>query len=506
MHLYTDRAAYCELARQHTFVPVSAEVLADMETPVSAFRKVVGDENGFLLESVESATRWGRYSFLGTAPRLLLTARDGRVEFTGRPFAPPHPADDPLQALERQLAALSGPALPGLPPLTGGAVGYLAYDVVRYMEDLPCTTTDDLRLPEMVVAFTGTLVVFDHFRQRLHLIEGTYPAPGDDLHALYDEAVERLGAVAERLARPLLVTPVDVAETPPLPADVTANMSSAQFEMAVDVAKEYIRAGDIFQVVLSKRYEVALEADPFHVYRVLRLVNPSPYMYFVREGGVAIAGSSPESMVKVRDGRVEVRPIAGTKPRGSTEADDAARAGLLLEDPKERAEHVMLVDLARNDVGRIAKFGTRKVDEFFALERYSHVMHIVSSVSGELRAGIGPIDVLRATFPAGTLSGAPKVRAMEIIDELEDTRRGPYGGVVGYFDYSGNLDTAITIRTLVATGATGYVQAGAGIVHDSDPASEDDECRRKANAVLAAVAGAADLHTAEQAARAAYAP
>jgi len=397
-----------------------------------------------------------------------------------------------LVALEAMLAAHAAPVIESLPPLHSGMIGHIGYDVVREIERLPDSPRDDRKLPDSVMSMIGSLAAFDHWRQRAYLIESvpTLGLSGAAVDAAYDAAVAAVQRMADDLAR---ATPGDSSEPPASdeqPVVAVSSMPDGRYQDAVRAAKEHILAGDIFQVVLSQRFDVQLGADPFDFYRVLRQVNPSPYMYFVRHDALTIAGSSPEPLVQVRDGRVTSRPIAGTRKRGSDDEHDRRLAGELAENPKERAEDVMLVDLARNDVGRVAKFGTVKVDELMTLERYSHVMHLTSQVSGQLRDELGPIDVLRATLPAGTVSGAPKVRAMEIIDALEPVKRGPYAGVVGYVDFSGNLDMAIAIRTLFAAGDKAYLQAGAGIVADSDPDEEDLECRNKAAALLAAVPAA----------------
>jgi len=486
------RDEFHALAAQYTVVPVWVELLADLETPVAAFAKLVGDGQGFLLESVENGERWGRFSFVGRRPVATLTLRDGLVTVAGSPDVDVPRDRGMLAALEALLATYKAPELAALPPLSGGLMGYLGYDVVREVERLADAPPDDRGLPDGVMSMIGSLAAFDHWRQRVTLIESV-PIHGEtaaSLDALYDAAVVRVHEAVADLGRPLPYVPA----APPVAgedlAEVTSSMPGGSYQQAVKVAKEYIVAGDIFQVVLSQRFDVELGADPFDVYRVLRQVNPSPYMYFLRGPEVTIVGSSPEPMVQLLSGTVISRPIAGTRPRGSTDEDDRRLAAELTEHPKERAEHVMLVDLARNDVGRVARFGSVHVDELMTLERYSHVMHLTSQVSGELLDGLGPIDVLRATLPAGTVSGAPKVRAMEIIDELEPVKRGPYAGVVGYIDWRGNLDTAIAIRTMFV-GPTGTsVQAGAGIVADSDPVDEDFECRNKAAAVLAAVPAA----------------
>ena len=392
------------------------------------------------------------------------------------------------------LSAYRSPVLADLPPLHGGLVGYLGYDVVREVEHLPDEPRDDLGLPDAVLHVIGQLCAFDHWRQRVVLVDNVVVGEnwGDaDATAAFDAAGARLDDLAADLSRPVGGRPLEAPREDDVAPVTGANMSSETFQGAVLSAKEHIRAGDIFQVVLSQRFDFDLEADPFAVYRVLRLVNPSPYLYFLRSEHCTVVGATPEPLVRLRDGVVVSRPIAGTRRRGETQAEDDRLAGELSEHPKEVAEHVMLVDLARNDVGRVVTFGTEHVDEFKTVERYSHVMHLTSQVSGSLASGKGPIDVLRATIPAGTLSGAPKVRAMQIIDDLEPTKRGVYGGVVGYVDFSGNLDTAIAIRTMVVTpDGHATVQAGAGIVADSDPAEEDIECHNKAAALLAAVPAA----------------
>jgi anthranilate synthase component 1 len=490
-------------------VPVWQELVADSLTPVGAFRALVGEGPGFLLESVEHGERWSRFSFLGRSPAATLVGRGRHVELTEGALSDSVPREDGMLAcLEALLARFRSPALEELPPLHGGLVGYLGYDVVREIERLESPPPDDLGHPDSVVSVIGELAAFDHWRQRVTLVDNVLldpdsPAARDEgaLERSYENSLARLKAMRTDLGRPcpdpLSAPPSPEATLPP--GAVLRNTSPEAFRRAVEVAKEHIEAGDAFQIVLSQRFDFDLGCDPFDVYRVLRQVNPSPYMFFLRQAGVSVVGASPEPMVQLLDGRVVSRPIAGTRRRGSSETEDRRLEAELVEDPKERAEHVMLVDLARNDVGRVVRFGTERVDELMTVERYSHVMHLTSEVSGELSEGLGPVDVLRATLPAGTVSGAPKVRAMEIIDELEPTKRGPYAGIVGYIDFSGNLDTAIAIRTLVATaGGRASVQAGAGIVADSDPAAEDEECAAKAAAVLAAVAGARQLASERQ--------
>ncbi len=486
------REEFIALAREHTVVPVWTQVLADLETPVAAFIKLVGDDDGFLLESVEHGERWSRYSFVGRRPRGTLTLRNGLLTTTGH-IPESVPLDKGmLAAMEELLRIYRAPIFPDLPPLQGGLMGHLGYDVVREIEHLPNIPNDDRGLPDASISIIGSLAAFDHWRQRVYLLESV-PVAGlteEEIGQAYDAAVERVHTSVEDLARPLAY----VAVEPPVAGEhlpeTRSSMPHGDYRRAVEVAKEYIRAGDIFQVVLSQRFDVDLTADPFDVYRVLRQVNPSPYMYYLKQPGLTIVGGSPEPMVQVINGRVISRPIAGTRKRGTTDEHDRRLAAELKENPKEVAEHIMLVDLARNDVGRVAEYGSVTMDELMTLERYSHVMHLTSQVSGDVRAGLSPIDVLRATLPAGTVSGAPKVRAMEIIDELEPVKRGPYAGVVGYVDFSGNLDTAIAIRTMFVGPNIASLQAGAGIVADSDPADEDLECENKARALLATLPAA----------------
>ncbi len=504
---HPDLAEFAALAKEHAIVPVWCEVVADTLTPVACFANVVGDGDGFLFESVEGGERWGRYSFVGRRPLATLTARGRRVETTGRLGL--EPSDDGiLAAVEALVDRFESPVLTGLPPLHGGLVGYLGYDVVREVERLPDPPPDDTGQPDAALVVIGQFCAFDHWRQRIVLVDNVVvpDAPDGvvDMEAVaeaYDSACGRLRELAADCAGPgprlgeLMATPPPGLEK----ASCDRTMTSEQYMACIEAAKEYIHAGDIFQVVLSQRYDFALDAEPFDVYRALRLLNPSPYLYFLRFPEVTVVGASPEPMVRLRDGVVISRPIAGSRPRGESEQHDRLLESELVEDPKELAEHIMLVDLARNDVGRVVRFGTEKVDELMTVERYSHIMHITSQVSGELAEGKGPIDVLRATLPAGTLSGAPKVRAMEIIDELEVTKRGVYGGVVGYIDFSGNVDTAIAIRTMVVMpDGKATVQAGAGIVADSDPVSEDEECANKAGALLVAVTAARRMGTARR--------
>lgn len=476
---------------------VWTELVADLETPVSAFLKIAGGRPmSFLLESVEGGAVRGRYSVIGLDPDVVWRARGERADInrTARTapdaFAPC--AEPPLAAL-RALIAESRIDLPeGLPPMAAGVFGYLGYDTVRLMEELPQPNPDPIGLSDAILIRPSVVVVFDAVRDAITVVTPVRPEPGVAAKAALARAEERLSAVVDALERPLNKT-AGPAELGPLDVPSKSNTTPDEYRAMVLRAKEYILAGDIFQVVLSQRFTFTTMAEPLDIYRTLRQINPSPYMYFVREDDLTLVGCSPEPMVQLLGGQVISRPIAGTRFRGRDDEHDRLLAAELLEHPKERSEHLMLVDLARNDVGRVVEFGTCGVDEFMTLERYSHVMHLTSQVSGTLAPGRTPIDVLRATLPAGTVSGAPKVRAMEIIDALEPTRRGPYAGVVGYLDFSGNIDTAIAIRTMIVEppGPDGRrrasVQAGAGVVADSDPADEELETRNKAKALLSAV-------------------
>ena len=474
-------------------VPVTRRLLADGETAVGVYRKLAGNRPGtFLLESAEQGRSWARYSFVGVRCAAVLTERDGQAIWLGDGL--PTTSTDPLEALREADAMLRSPRAEGLPPFTGGMVGYLAYDVVRRLERIGDRTPDELGMPELGMMLATDLAVLDHQDGSVLLIANALRLPGSG-GTSYDEAVARLDAMADALAQP---TPSSTA-TLDLDAqpDVVRRTQPADYTAGVETVKEHIRAGDAFQVVLSQRFEVRTEVDALDVYRVLRATNPSPYMYLLRFAGrespYDVVGSSPEALVTVTGGRAVLHPIAGTKPRGATPAEDASLAAELLADPKERSEHVMIVDLGRNDLGRVCVPGSVDVVDFMQIERYSHVMHIVSTVVGEVLPDRTAFDVLTATFPAGTLSGAPKPRAMQIIESLEPSRRALYGGAVGYLDAAGDMDMAIAIRTTVLHGGTAYVQAGGGIVADSDPDSEQRECENKAAAVLRAVAIAATL-------------
>ena len=480
-------------------MPVFAELPADLDTPLSAYLRLRPGPYSFLLESVEGGEKWARYSFLGTDPLMVLSAKNGRITLRrGNAKVERLPDGDPLEALRGLLKEFQPVAVPGLPRFQGGAVGFLAYDMVRHMERLPRSTRDDLALPDTVFLFSDTLLVFDNLRHRLLVIANAHVDKRDaaSLDAAYDRAAVQIGMTIAKLSRPVRApAPLTLTAPAPLVAlgeeGFTTTMDEGTFSDAVRQAKEFIAAGDAYQVVVSRRLDCTLDADPFTVYRALRTINPSPYLFYLRLGKTTIVGSSPEVLVRVEGDRVEERPIAGTRPRGGTEAQDQAIEREMQDDPKERAEHVMLVDLGRNDVGRVSELGSVKVTEFMGVERYSHVMHLVSHVVGKLKAGSDALDVLRACFPAGTVTGAPKIRAMEIIDGIEPTQRGPYAGAVGYVSYSGNLDSCITIRTIVCQGSRASIQVGAGIVADSDPKSEWLETSSKARGLVLALRMAA---------------
>jgi len=474
------------LAARGTFVPVCKEIMADLLTPVSAFLKIAGHADyAFLLESVEGGEHVGRYSFLGKDPFLVL-----RADIGGRATAESGGVttnlDEPLvSALRRLMADYRSPSVPDLPRFTGGAVGFLAYDAAAWFEPVPLAQGAGASESQPAAGFMvfDTVLAFDHVRHRILLISNARVREGDDLDALYQFACTKIGF----LERELQASLSQPAKAQGVPLSMRSNMSRDQFEAAVRTAQQHIAAGDIYQVVLSQRFDAEVEAEPFTVYRALRHVNPSPYMFFVRMGDQSILGSSPEMLVRVEGTRIETHPIAGTRPRGRDEAEDVRLGEALKADEKERAEHVMLVDLGRNDVGRVSEYGTVRVPQFMGLERYSHVMHLVSIVEGRLAAGCDRLDALVACFPAGTVSGAPKIRAMQIIADLERDRRGIYAGAIGYLDFAGNLDFCIAIRTVVMNGTRASVQAGAGIVMDSIPSAEFDESCDKAKALMRAL-------------------
>ncbi|GAA3490000.1 anthranilate synthase component I [Streptomyces cremeus] len=485
-----DLETFRKLAADRRVIPVSRTLLADGDTPVGLYRKLAAERPGtFLLESAENGRSWSRYSFVGVRSAATLTARDGRAHWIGTPPVGVPTDGDPLEALRATVEALHTPRdlAADLPPFTGGMVGYLGYDIVRRLEKIGEHGADELGLPELTMLLTSDLAVLDHRYGTVRLIANAINHNDLDtgVDEAYADAVARLDAMEADLSR---AVPTDPAVLPPSEVPVyTEKWGGAAYRAAVEDVKERIRAGEAFQVVPSQRFETPCTATALDVYRVLRATNPSPYMYLFRFDGFDVVGSSPEALVKVADGQAMVHPIAGTRHRGATPREDQALADELLADPKERAEHLMLVDLGRNDLGRVCEPGSVEVVDFMSIERYSHVMHIVSTVTGRVARGRSAFDVLTACFPAGTLSGAPKPRALQIIEELEPTRRGLYGGCVGYLDFAGDSDTAIAIRTALLRDGTAYVQAGAGVVADSDPAAEDQECRNKAAAVLRAV-------------------
>jgi anthranilate synthase component 1 len=483
---YPSEKEFCSLSRQGNLIPVYREILADMETPVSAFRKIDDGRTSFLLESIEGGEKWARYSFLGSGPSRVYRCREndfevlhnGVLETAGK-------VADPLDKLRELMAVYHPVELDGLPRFFGGAVGYLGYDMVRFVEELPDSNPRQIDGWDACFMLTERLFIFDNMRQKIKLVCNVHLQDGDDPVAAYRAAQTQIDQMLDLLRQPLALhcSQPGGADT----QELTANFSREGFKTAVERCKEYIRAGDIFQVVISQRFSGRLQSDPFDIYRALRTINPSPYMFFLRFDDSVVVGASPEVLVRKEGDQVDVRPIAGTLPRGQTAEQDLALERQLLDDPKERAEHIMLVDLGRNDVGRVALPGTVEVSELMTVERYSHVMHIVSNVRGQLRPELDCFDVFRAAFPAGTLSGSPKIRAMEIIDELEPSRREVYGGAVGYFSFSGNMDLAIAIRTLQIEKGYFYLQAGAGIVADSDPEMEYQETLNKARGVKRAI-------------------
>lgn len=483
---YPTKDEFVRRSQSGNLVPVYREILADMETPVSAYRKIARGKYSFLLESVEGGERIARYSFLGTDPFLVFKSKGRDVQIVERMRADKvrlEDGRDPLHVLKELLARYKWVDDPELPRFCGGAVGYIGYDMVRFFEDLPDDTVDDLNVPDCFFVFTDVILVFDHVKHRIKVV--CNPEVGSDPGTTYDLACEKIEEIVNRLRQqlPPSAPPVEQRQV----RKPVSNMTQKQYEAMVEAAKEYVRAGDIIQIVPSQRLSVPLQADPFDVYRALRSVNPSPYMYYLNYDEMRLIGTSPEILVTEDRGVVTTRPIAGTRRRGKTTQEDIALEKELLADEKERAEHIMLVDLGRNDVGRVSKYGTVEVDQLMVIERYSHVMHIVSNVRGELADGLDQFDVLRATFPAGTVSGAPKIRAMEIIEELEPTKRGTYAGAIGYFSFSGNMDTCITIRTILVKDGIAYMQAGGGVVADSVPENEYQESMNKAGALIRAI-------------------
>jgi anthranilate synthase component 1 len=490
---FPDFATFSKLAATADYVPVYRRVLSDVLTPVSAFHKIDDGGAACLFESVIGGEKVGRYSFLAVAPFEVVEARGANVKTTSigdqvqsSLLECGDRATNPLELLREFVKQFRVAKLPELPPFVGGAVGYAGYDTVRYVEHLPHAPTDDRLLPDLSFAFYDHMIVFDNVQKTAVVV--VLAKVDKNPRGAYETARQRVDRLVEKLGEPSDgLSPVDINTAGEVHFDYKSNFTQPQFEEAVRKCVEYIRAGDIFQVVISQRLAVPLAIDPFEVYRTLRVVNPSPFMFFLRTPQCTLVGSSPEILVRVVDGKVTVRPLAGTRRRGRTEEEDERLAKELLADPKERAEHVMLVDLGRNDVGRVARYGSVEVSDVMVIERYSHVMHITSNVTGQLKDGFDAFDALAACLPAGTVSGAPKVRAMQIIDELEPHRRGPYAGAVGYIDFAGNMDTCIALRTIVVENDTAYVQVGAGIVADSVPEREYEETLNKARGLLKAI-------------------
>ncbi|HLF18523.1 MAG TPA: anthranilate synthase component I [Candidatus Omnitrophota bacterium] len=494
--IFPTEKDFLKLTRKGNLIPVYKEIVADLETPVSAFYRV-GYKAGysFLLESVEGEEKIARFSFLAKNPELVLetknkTAKITRMENGTAKTKTYEIKDTPLSFVRDILQQYKFVPLPDLPRFCGGLVGFASYDMVRFFERLPERTKDDLKLPDALFVLAKDIIIFDHRNHKIKAVSCAHVKPKSSEKAklkAYKEAAQKVEGLIDDLNKPMFIESKRSSKRNAKPLKVTSNFTPAQFRQIVAKAKKKILIGDIIQVVLSQRFQVDLTTEPFNIYRALRVLNPSPYMYYLNFGDIKIVGSSPELLVRCENKIVETRPIAGTRPRGKNEQEDKRLAEELLADPKERAEHVMLVDLGRNDLGRVCQRGTVSLTDFMGIEKYSHVMHIVSNVKGELKPGKDDLDVLRAAFPAGTVSGAPKIRAMEIIEELEKQRRGPYAGCIGYFSFSGNLDTCITIRTIVVKGKKAYVQAGAGIVADSLPQKEYQETVNKAKAQIKAI-------------------
>jgi anthranilate synthase component 1 len=503
---YPSYELFKEKAKEGNLIPVYREILADLETPVSAFLKISDGEYSYLLESVEGGEKWARYCFLGSNPSIVFKSRGEKIFIESNGVVREESVEgNPLNSLKKLMSSFKPVKMDGLPRFFGGAVGYIGYDMVRFFESLPHEAIDDLNIPDSVFIITDTILIFDNIGQKIKVISNAY-IHDREVEKAYKDAIERIDSIINKLKtedrrqKPALseVEGTEDRTNPPNPnlskgeaggitPELRSNVSKEVFKEGVLKCKRYIKDGDIFQVVFSQRLETDFQSDPFDIYRALRTINPSPYMYFFKLGNIKIVGSSPEVLVRLEDEIVEVRPIAGTRPRGATEDEDKRLMRELLNDEKERAEHIMLVDLGRNDVGRVSKKGSVEVNELMVVEKYSHVMHIVSNVRGRLEKGLDCYDIIRATFPAGTVSGAPKIRAMEIIEELEPARRGIYAGAVGYFSFSGNMDMAITIRTLLIKGNTAYLGIGAGIVADSDPEREFEETMNKGKALIKAI-------------------
>lgn len=484
---YPSFNEFKEFVKKGNRIPVYRELLADTITPVTAIQKISGSEFVFLLESATGGEKIASRSYLGCDPYMEIYAYGRETTVISGKKTTSIECDDPFKIVEEKIKEVKWVAVEGLSNFAGGAVGYAGYDSVRYFEHLPNPAKDDLNLPDMHFLLYDTFLMFDHINKVIKVVSAARIDGSRDLDAVYKDAVERVDQLVAKLKQPVESISDDVPQGSREGIKFTSNFKKSDFIKSVKRCKEYIMSGDILQVVLSQRFKIETKADPLNIYRALRVINPSPYMFYLKHRDLIMVGSSPEVLVKVENGKVLVRPIAGTRKRGKTEEEDAALAKELLDDPKERAEHIMLLDLGRNDVGRVSKYGTVKIEEKMIIEKYSHVMHITSSVSGMLREGESSFDSLRACMPAGTLSGAPKIRAMEIIDELEPTKRGPYGGGIGYFDFLGNMNTCITIRTVVLKGNDAYIQAGAGIVADSVPESEFEETVNKAKGLMKSI-------------------
>jgi anthranilate synthase component 1 len=483
---YPSKEEFIKLSKKGNLIPVYREILTDFETPLSAFIKIDKSEYSFLLESVEGGERLARYSILGSNPSLVFSSKGNKITIKEGKVSKGFTADeDPIEELKKLFNKYRFVDVKGLPRFCGGLVGFFGYDIVRFIERLPEKNTDDRNLPDSVFMLTDTLLIFDHVDHKIKVVSNVHITKNPS--AEYDKAINKIDGIIDYLKAPMPKKKVKTAKNKKRTLVFKSNFTKKEYANIVNKTKEYIRLGDIIQAVPSQRLNVSISCDPFQIYRALRSINPSPYMYYLKLGDFFMVGSSPEIMVRCENGLVEVRPIAGTRRRGASAEEDERLIKDLLSDPKERAEHIMLVDLGRNDIGRVCEYKSVKVSELMTIEKYSHVMHIVSDVSGRLKNNKDIFDVMRATFPAGTVTGAPKVRAMQIIEELENVRRGPYAGSVGYFSFSGNLDTCITIRTIVIKGNKAYIQAGGGVVADSRPEKEYQETLNKAKALLRAI-------------------
>ncbi|MDD5686950.1 MAG: anthranilate synthase component I [Elusimicrobia bacterium] len=484
---YPNLTEFIKLSKKGNLIPVYKEILADKETPVSAFLKISEGEEGkysYLLESIEGGEKWGEYSFLGNNPSKIVKYQNNILEIIENGKSKIINEQDPFNYFKKLMSNYNPVKINGLPRFYGGAVGYIGYEMVRFFEKLPAIKKDDLKIPDMFFVFTDTILIFDNLKHIIKIVSNTHIDSKKNIRENYKAALRKIDKISEKLKNPI---PAKKNIKKHSSLNFVSNCTKNEFKRNVKISKDYITDGDIIQVQISQRLKAKIKSNPFDVYRALRIVNPSPYMYFLKFDKLNIAGSSPEILVRLEDKKVEIRPIAGTIKRGKNKDEDEVLQKELLSDPKEKAEHIMLVDLARNDLGRISEFNSVKVPELMVIEKYSHVMHIVSDVIGKLRNGLDQFDVLHATFPAGTVTGAPKIRAMEIIDELEKTKRGPYAGTVGYFGFSGNLDSAITIRTAVMKDGYAYIQAAAGIVADSNPEKEYNETLNKMKALVKAI-------------------